>query len=167
MTNNVRDNHAVSAKVHHSGDDSISLQIELPNDKAVLLTVDREDGASVSLWHCSGSHSFVKTDIEHGETLDSFREWLAEASFGQGSDLDVAVSEDEKVIALLFEAPRNVEEITAVTIWPALYVEGVLHRLLKHWSLLVIKPRDDGRYQLTPFGRHFHELQTKNMRDDL
>jgi hypothetical protein len=37
MTSNVHDHRPVFVKVHHCGDDSISLQIELPNDMSVLL----------------------------------------------------------------------------------------------------------------------------------
>ena len=69
----------------------------------------------------------------------------------------MANNEDEKIIALLFEASRSMDDLTAVTIWPQLYVEGVLHRLLKHWNLPMIELRDDGRYQLTEFGCHFQE----------
>jgi hypothetical protein len=151
----IRDYRPVLAKVHHCGDENISLQIELPNDMAVLLTVDRTDGARVSLWRDSGEHSFVKTDIEHGESPNSFREWLAEASLGQGIDLNVANREETKIIALLFEAPRSLEELTAATVWPPLYVHGVLDRLIHHWNLPAIELRD-GRYRLTGFGRSFH-----------
>jgi hypothetical protein len=144
----IRDHRLVLAMVHHCGDDSISLQIELPNDKAVLLTVDRTDGARVSLWHGSAEQDF-------GAGVEYFREWLAEASFGQGADLDVANREETKIIALLFEAPRSLEELTAATVWPPLYAQGVLDRLIYHWNLPAIELRD-GRYRLTGFGRSFH-----------
>jgi hypothetical protein len=145
----IRDHRPVSAQVHHSGDESISLQIELPNDMAVLLTVSREDGACVTLWHGSGEFDFDDLNVER------FREWLALASFGRGIDLDVANREEERIIALLFEVPRSLEELTAATYWPPSYLDGVLGRLIHHWNVPAIELRD-GRYQLTDIGRSFH-----------
>jgi hypothetical protein len=73
----------VRAAVHHWQDaDSGSaycLQIELGNDRAIVLTVTEKDPPSVSVWTGSGEHSFVGTDIERGETLDSFRQFVADA----------------------------------------------------------------------------------------
>ena len=70
---------------------------------AVLLTVDRTDGARVSLWggQVGDRHPFEDETVEH------FREWLAEASFGQGPDVDVWNVEEDRIITLLFEAPRS------------------------------------------------------------
>jgi hypothetical protein len=61
----------------HEEHDRVCLQIELGNDQAVTLTCTRDgDPPSVALWHGSGEHSFVRTDIETGETADRFRAWL-------------------------------------------------------------------------------------------
>jgi hypothetical protein len=68
--------------VHDGKDETgrhITLQIELGNDYAVTLTASDEDGARVALWLGSGEQSFIKTNLEHGATVDSFTEWLLEA----------------------------------------------------------------------------------------
>jgi|AmaraimetFIIA100_FD_contig_61_493918_length_1130_multi_2_in_0_out_0_2 hypothetical protein len=72
----------VLARVHHWQDDrgqAYCLQIELGNDHAITLTVSEKERPSVDVWHGQGEHSFVRTDIDPGETLESFREFVAEA----------------------------------------------------------------------------------------
>jgi hypothetical protein len=59
-------------------DEALRLQIELGHDYAVLLSVSKTGEApNVTLWRGSGSHSFVGDEHCPGETVDSFREWLA------------------------------------------------------------------------------------------
>ena len=73
----------VRAAVHHWHDDrcgnAYCLQIELGNDHSIILTVSEKERPSVAVWHGNGEHSFVATDVEPGETLESFREFVAEA----------------------------------------------------------------------------------------
>ena len=69
----------VFATVHHTGDDEYCLQIELGNERAVTLTVRRDEGPSVAMWHGRGEHSFVRTDGQHGASIEEFREFVAAA----------------------------------------------------------------------------------------
>ena len=58
-------------------DDLFSLQIELGNDHAVTLGISKNgDPPSVVLWCGNGEHSFVPTECDHGETLQSFKAWI-------------------------------------------------------------------------------------------
>ena len=56
-------------------DDALSLQIELGNNHAVTLTVqkDRSEPPSVGLWWGNGEHPFTWTELEW------FRAWLDRA----------------------------------------------------------------------------------------
>jgi hypothetical protein len=68
----------VRAAVHHWRDnrgDAYCLQIELGNDRSIALTVSEKAPPTVNVWHGNGEHSFVATDIDPGESLDSFREF--------------------------------------------------------------------------------------------
>jgi hypothetical protein len=79
MTDIVR---TVYAAVHHWHDErgeTYCLQIELGNDHAITLTVSERDEPSVAVWVCNGEHGFTRTDIEPGESLDRFREFVAAA----------------------------------------------------------------------------------------
>lgn len=63
----------------HEDEEGLQLQIELGQNRAVLLTVSKTGEApNVSLWCGSGSHDFGRDEGEAGETVESFREWLAE-----------------------------------------------------------------------------------------
>ena len=69
----------VTACVHHTGDDAYWLQIELGNDHAITLTCRKDEPPSVALWRGNGEHSFVRTEIDPGESINSFRQWVADA----------------------------------------------------------------------------------------
>jgi hypothetical protein len=58
----------------HRDKDSVSLQIELGADYAVLLCCTR-DGPNVSLWRGSGSH-----DFSHHGSLEALASWCDEAA---------------------------------------------------------------------------------------
>ena len=66
----------------HEDDEALTLQIELGNDRTVTLVCWKNgDPPSVSVWTGSGYRSFIPTEIDPGETLDSFRPWIKEAIF--------------------------------------------------------------------------------------
>jgi hypothetical protein len=73
----------VLAIVHHNRDErtgeTYCLQIELGNGRAITLTVWEGQQPTVSVWHGNGEHSFVRTDIEPGESPESFRQFVADA----------------------------------------------------------------------------------------
>jgi hypothetical protein len=73
---------------HWVGDagETSCLELQLGNDHAITLTVSETEAPSVDIWHGSGEHSFVRTDIEPGETLGSFREFVAAAFEPQPPD---------------------------------------------------------------------------------
>jgi hypothetical protein len=63
-------------------EDSFTLQIELGNDRALLLTIWKNgDPNDVSVWDGSGSHSFTQTEVgEPDDPLECFKEWIVEAA---------------------------------------------------------------------------------------